>query len=149
MSQRSRVTSSKRAPLESLVYACLPSLAPPRQRPGSVITSGRTTAASSSRPSSHIDAADLYDETVEKERQARVQELMEFCEEILDSRLPSSAPLDIGTLPDTARRILASGKDGSGARNEDRGLRFNAAWSKLEKGVSSSIPLVKLLANSE
>jgi hypothetical protein len=56
---------------------------------------------------------------------------MEFCEEIMDSRLPSSAPLDIGTLPDTARRLLAKKGDG-----EDKGLRFNGSWSKLEKGVS-------------
>jgi len=60
---------------------------------------------------------------------------MEFCEEILDSRLPSSAPLDIGTLPDTARRLLSSGK---GGRDEDKGLRFNGSWKKLEKGVSLS-----------
>jgi hypothetical protein len=58
---------------------------------------------------------------------------MEFCEEILDSRLPSSAPLDIGTLPDTARRILASTKKGDGS--EDKALRFNGSWSRLEKGV--------------
>lgn len=55
---------------------------------------------------------------------------MEFCEEILDSRLPSSAPLDIGTLPDTARRLLAKKGD------KDEGLRFNGSWSRLEKGVS-------------
>jgi hypothetical protein len=58
---------------------------------------------------------------------------MEFCEEILDSRLPSSAPLDIGTLPDTARRISSSRKNGG---SDDRGLRFNSSWKKLEKGVS-------------
>ena len=51
----------------------------------------------------------------------------------MDSRLPSSAPLDIGTLPDTARRLLSSGK---GGRDEDKGLRFNGSWKKLEKGVS-------------
>lgn len=53
----------------------------------------------------------------------------------MDSRLPSSAPLDIGTLPDTARRLLSSGK---GGRDEDKGLRFNGSWKKLEKGVSLS-----------
>jgi hypothetical protein len=135
MSQRSRPTSSSRSPLESLVYACLPSLAPPRQRPSSAIPSGRTSAASSSRPGSRIDGPTANDEREDQDRKARVKELMEFCEEILDSRLPSSAPLDIGTLPDTARRILASGKKGPGAGVEDRGLRFNSSWNKLEKGV--------------
>jgi hypothetical protein len=128
-----------RSPLESLVYSCLPSLAPPRQRPSSAIPSGRSSAASSSRPASRIDGTTV-DEKEEKERHSRVKELMEFCEEILDSRLPSSAPLDLGTLPDTARRILAAGSGGgskgAGQREEDRALRFSSAWNKLDKGVS-------------
>jgi hypothetical protein len=67
---------------------------------------------------------------------------MEFCEEIMDSRLPSSAPLDIGTLPDTARRLLAKKGD------EDKALRFNGSWSKLEKGVGLVLPWsrVKLMS---
>jgi hypothetical protein len=105
-----------RPPLESLIYTCLPTLAPPRTRP------------SSSASSSRIDHGS--DPREENERQDRVKELMEFCEEILDSRLPSSAPLDIETLPDTARRLLAKKGD------EDKGLRFNRSWTKLEKGVS-------------
>jgi hypothetical protein len=128
---RPQSSSSSRPPLESLIYTCLPSLAPPRPRP----SSGRSSVASTSRPSSRLDHG-LSDPKEEKERQERVSELMEFCEEILDSRLPSSAPLDIGTLPDTARRILSSRKDGG---SEDRGLRFNVSWKKLEKGVSSLI----------
>jgi len=107
-----------RPPLESLIYTCLPTLAPPRTRPSSA-SSSRTDHGSDPR--------------VEKERQDRVKELMEFCEEIMDSRLPSSAPLDIGTLPDTARRLLAQKGD------EDKALRFNGSWSKLEKGVSLSL----------
>jgi hypothetical protein len=124
MSTRPRpasVSSARpRPPLESLIYTCLPTLAPPRTRPSS--------SASSSRPSSHTDHGSNPRE--EKEREERVKELMEFCEEILDSRLPSSAPLDIGTLPDTARRLLAKKGD------EDKALRFNGSWSKIEKGVS-------------
>jgi hypothetical protein len=123
MSHRTRPGSQSsarpRPPLESLIYTCLPTLAPPRTRPSS--------SASSSRPSSHTDH--VSDPREEKERQDRVNELMEFCEEIMDSRLPSSAPLDIGTLPDTARRLLAKKGD------EDKALRFNGSWSKLEKGV--------------
>jgi len=126
MSARTRPTSQSntrpRPPLESLIYTCLPSLAPSRPRPSS--------SASSSRPSSRIDHGQS-DPREEAERQERVKELMEFCEEILDSRLPSSAPLDIGTLPDTARRLLSKNGD------EDTGLRFNGSWNKLEKGVRS------------
>lgn len=62
---------------------------------------------------------------------------MEFCEEIMDSRLPSSAPLDIGTLPDTARRLLSKKGD------EDKGLKFNGSWSRLEKGVSYIRPFIE------
>lgn len=58
---------------------------------------------------------------------------MEFCEEIMDSRVPSSAPLDISTLPDVARRLLAQeSRNGTG----DKALRFNSSWNKLDKGVS-------------
>jgi hypothetical protein len=132
MSSRPRPGSQSsprpRPPLESLIYTCLPTLAPPRTRP------------SSSASSSRIDHGS--DPREENERQDRVKELMEFCEEILDSRLPSSAPLDIGTLPDTARRLLAKKGD------EDKGLRFNGSWSKLEKGVSLllSSPRAKLMS---
>ena len=117
-----------RPPLESLIYTCLPTLAPPRIRPSSSASSSRTDHGSDPRE--------------EKERQERVKELMEFCEEIMDSRLPSSAPLDIGTLPDTARRLLAKKGDG------DTGLRFNGSWSKLEKGVCLGplMPRVELMS---
>lgn len=79
----------------------------------------------------------MANEQDERHRQEQVKELMEFCEEILDSRIPSSAPLDIKTLPDTARRLLASSGTGHGRDvTGDKALRFSAAWSKLEKGVS-------------
>lgn len=79
-------------------------------------------------------------EKEEKERQEQVQELVEFCSEILESRLPSSAPLDPTTLPDVARKLLAGreGRDGTGG---ERALRFNASWNKLDKRVSSDLAL--------
>ena len=74
----------------------------------------------------------MVDDKEEKQRKEQVKELMEFCEEIMDSRLPSSAPLDVSSLPDMARRLLAQdSRDGTG----DKALRFSSSWNKLDKGV--------------
>ncbi|KAK4690096.1 gamma-tubulin complex component 3, partial [Tremellales sp. Uapishka_1] len=153
---RPRTTSHpSRPPLESLIYSLIPSLAPaPKNRSGTA--SGRTSAAGS-RPGSR---ADVDDET-ERERRESVRELMEWCEEIMASRLPSSAPLSTNTLPDVTRRILLQSTSSrtesrSASRQShrderdggsERASRFGAIWSKLERGrtLSSPIPHLQFL----
>lgn len=56
--------------------------------------------------------------------------------------MASSTPIAEGSLPDTARRMLAQGKGrgSSGGKEEsaaEKALRFNGIWHKLEKGVSN------------
>ncbi|WVQ79124.1 hypothetical protein IAT38_001219 [Cryptococcus sp. DSM 104549] len=125
--------SSRRAPpptqprissFEQLVYSLIPALAPSR--------------SSNARS----------DDPAEKERREKVSELIEWCEEIMASRLPSSTPLSAGTLPDTVKRLLsqASGRD-TKESSAEKALRFNGIWNKLEKGrlLSSPIPHLQFL----
>ncbi|KAK8861575.1 hypothetical protein IAR55_002397 [Kwoniella newhampshirensis] len=143
-SHRVRTTSTPttvRPPLEQLVYALVPSLAPPRSsRLDS--RSGRTSAASS-RP---VSRAEVGDDDAEKERKAKVKELMEWCEEIMESRLLSSTPLSSATLPDTAKRMLMQSAKGDESGSE-RALRFGGIWSKLERGhlLASPSPHLQFL----
>ncbi|WOO83932.1 Spindle pole body component alp6 [Vanrija pseudolonga] len=67
----------------------------------------------------------------DRARQERVDELVEFCEDILASRLPSSVPFGSATLPDHARRVLPS---------PDDALRFTSLWTSLERGRTLSVP---------
>lgn len=130
MSSRPRTAPTKRSSLESLIQQCLPSLAP-RHRSSSALASGRSSATGS-RPTSRIENGGTDDKD-EKERKEQIKEVMAFCEEIMGSRIPSSAPLDISTLPDVARQLLAQeSRDGM----SDKALRFNSTWNKLDRGVS-------------
>ncbi|RSH94655.1 Microtubule-nucleating Tub4p (gamma-tubulin) complex component [Saitozyma podzolica] len=106
---RQRTSSHpSRPPLESLVYALVPSLAPPRTRTG--------------------------DAEQEKERKDKVREVMEFCEEIMESRLPSSTPLAASTLSEAVRRLLLQ------SAGSDKALRFGGLWNKLERGRTLASP---------
>ncbi|WWC87885.1 uncharacterized protein L201_002783 [Kwoniella dendrophila CBS 6074] len=150
-------TSSSRSPLEQLVYSLVPSLAPPRSHRTSLdVRSGRSSVASS-RPDSRAEV----DDVTERERKERVKELMEWCEEIMESRLPSSTPLSASTLPDTAKRILLqsnsridgrsasrqSSRGESSSSGSERAMRFSGVWNKLEKGrlLSSPSPHLQFL----
>ncbi|CAK9781244.1 unnamed protein product [Cutaneotrichosporon oleaginosum] len=70
-----------------------------------------------------------------RQRQERVNELVEYAEAILTSRLPSSVPLGVGALPDAARRLLPKSSDA---------LRFNALWSAIERNGTLSAPSKQL-----
>nr|XP_031862932.1 uncharacterized protein CI109_001407 [Kwoniella shandongensis]KAA5530004.1 hypothetical protein CI109_001407 [Kwoniella shandongensis] len=142
-SHRVRTSSTPttvRPPLEQLVYSLVPSLAPPRSSNSRIDPKSGRTSAASSRPVSRAD------DDVEKERKERVKELMEWCEEIMESRLPSSTPLSAATLPDTAKRMLMQSSKGDESGSE-RALRFNGIWSKLERGrlLSSPSPHLQFL----
>ncbi|WVQ93414.1 hypothetical protein IAU59_000485 [Kwoniella sp. CBS 9459] len=155
---RTSSTPAPRPPLEQLIYALVPSLAPHRSQqrpPGNDARSGRSSVAGS-RPVSRIDV-----EEEERERREKVKELVDWCEDIMASRLPSSTPLSASTLPDAARRLLLQtsssrsesraasrqGARGEGKESEsgsERALRFSGTWSKLEKGRLLSSPLPHL-----
>ncbi|BEJ16140.1 hypothetical protein CspHIS471_0507450 [Cutaneotrichosporon sp. HIS471] len=70
-----------------------------------------------------------------RERQGRVDELVEYADDILASRLPSSIPLGAGGLPDAARRLLPTNGDA---------LRFNALWNTVERNRTLSAPSKQL-----
>ncbi|WVR03818.1 hypothetical protein IAU60_000814 [Kwoniella sp. DSM 27419] len=141
---RTTPTPNARPPLEQLIYALVPTLAPTRSRQGS--TAG-------SRPESRAEQDDA-----ENQRKEKVHELMEWCEDIMASRLPSSTPLSAATLPDAARRMLLQARttetDGRAASRQssrddresgsERALRFSGTWGKLEKGRLLSSPLPHL-----
>ncbi|OXG74279.1 gamma-tubulin complex component 3 [Cryptococcus neoformans Gb118] len=122
----SRVTTTtpvSRPPLEQLIYSLVPSLAPVR---------GTRT-----------------DDLKEKERRENVAEMMKWCQEILDSNLPSSTPLSAETLPETVKRMIyASASSGAKEGGAEKALKFNAIWNKLERGklLSSPNPHLEFLA---
>ncbi|WVQ74593.1 hypothetical protein IAR50_004194 [Cryptococcus sp. DSM 104548] len=111
-----------RPPLEQLVSSLIPSLAPVR----------------GARP----------DDPVEKERRERVEELTAWCQDILDSNLPSSIPLSENTLPDFVKRMVYSSKTTGSESGSNKALRLSSIWSKLERGrlLSSPTPHLQFLA---
>ena len=120
-SSKSHRTPTAREPLESLVYAVLPELAPPRKPTNSQSHSnfsslGRSSTAGGSRPGSRLSRPDsrssgldgsvrspLYsadDEREERERRDKVKEVLKHVERVMERSVhPDGLHNNIGTQP--------------------------------------------------